>query len=111
MISPKQESVLIVEDDAGVAILQRKRLERAGFRAVIAATAEQGLSQAREMPFDLIVLDFRLPEGITGLEFHRQLQSLGCELPVIMVTGAGNEATIIEALRAGVRDFVTKSAD
>lgn len=58
---------------------------------------------------DLVLLDYTLPKGMTGLDFYMNLKAKGQDLPVIMVTAFSDEATIIKALRAGVRDFVTKS--
>lgn len=59
----------------------------------------------------MILLDYRLPGGADGLDFYERLEAAGYDPPVILVTGFGNEATAIQALRVGVRDFVTKSAE
>lgn len=107
----KAPVILLVEDDAGIAILERRALERHGFGVVTVDSSSAALVQLRRQQFDLIVMDYRLPEGITGLELLAQLRSLGHNLPVVMVTGFSNEATVIEALRLGVRDFVPKSAE
>lgn len=58
----------------------------------------------------MVLLDQSLPD-ITGLEFYERLKAGGYDLPVIMVTGLSDEATVVEALRAGVSDFVTKSPE
>jgi PAS domain S-box-containing protein len=110
-VETKGATILVVEDDPGVARLQRRHLERAGYRVLTAATAEEGLQRVRSCGIDLIVLDYKLPSDHTGLEFHEQLKEAGYQLPVIMVTGFSDEATVIKALRAGVRDFVTKSVE
>jgi PAS domain S-box-containing protein len=107
----KQPTILIVEDDPGVATLERRRLERAGYAAVLAADADAALQALRRQPVDLILLDYRLPGDVDGLEFYAQTRAAGYNLPVILVTGFSNEATVIKALRAGVRDFVTKSVE
>jgi PAS domain S-box-containing protein len=60
---------------------------------------------------DLIVLDFYLPEETTGIAFFCELKSKGYDLPVILVTGRSAESLVIEALRAGVRDFVVKTPE
>ncbi|MDB5306801.1 MAG: Sensory box histidine kinase/response regulator [Gemmataceae bacterium] len=104
-------TILVVEDDPGVVLLERRRLERAGYAAVTAGTADEALRQLRAHPVDLILLDYRLPGEIDGLEFYAQVRKAGFDLPVILVTGFGSEATVIRALRAGVRDFVTKSVE
>ncbi len=111
MVDVGMGKVLIVEDDGGVATLQRKRLERAGFEAVSVATAEEALRVIRQGGVELIVLDYRLPGDMTGLDFYSQLKNAGYDLPVIMVTGFSEEATVVKALRAGVRDFVSKSVE
>ena len=58
-----------------------------------------------------MLLDYRLSGEVDGLEFYSRIKAKGLNPPVILVTGFGNEATVIQALRAGVRDFVTKSAE
>ena len=109
-MSARPEIVLIVEDDPGVAQLHRRRLERAGFEVKNAATATDAFAVLSQGRVDLIVLDYHLP-GINGLEFYHQLKANGQDTPVIIVTAFGRETTVIEALRAGVRDFVTKSVE
>jgi PAS domain S-box-containing protein len=110
MKSAKPQTVLILEDDPGVAILQRRRLERAGFRVASAETPEGAFELLRQQEIDLIVLDYNLP-GINGLEFYEELKASGRDIPVVIVTGFSRESRIIQAFRAGVRDFVTKSVE
>jgi signal transduction histidine kinase len=105
------EKVLILEDDAGVARLQQRRLERAGFVVVCAATPDETLQLIRQGEIDLLVLDNRLSGAEDGLAFYKRLKVAGHDLPVILVTGYSDDATIIQALRAGVRDYVFKSVE
>ena len=58
---------------------------------------------------DLIVLDQQLTAGTSGLEFFRQVKAAGHNVPAILVTGMQEEGLLVEALRAGVRDFVPKT--
>jgi PAS domain S-box-containing protein len=101
--------VLLVEDDPGVAQLERHCLERAGFGVVTAATAEEGLAQVAEGTIDLIILDQCLNSGMSGLEFFRYVKRAGHNVPAILVTALHEENLLVEALRAGVRDFVPKT--
>ncbi|HLA74517.1 MAG TPA: ATP-binding protein [Gammaproteobacteria bacterium] len=103
--------ILVVEDDVGIAALERRRLERAGNTVVTAGTSEEAMVEIKQGGIELIVLDFMLPGGITGLDFHVQMKAAGYDIPVIMVTGLSDEATVIKALRAGVSDFITKSVE
>ncbi|MDC4203907.1 MAG: EAL domain-containing protein [Candidatus Manganitrophus sp.] len=109
MTDKLQETILIVEDDETTAVLERRCLERAGYNILTAATAEEGEEKVVQEEIDLVLLDYTLPKGMTGLDFYMNLKAKGQDLPVIMVTAFSDEATIIKALRAGVRDFVTKS--
>jgi PAS domain S-box-containing protein len=103
------QTILLVEDDPGVARLERMRLERAGYEVVMAASAEEGLNRVAEGGIDLIVLDQLLSPGTSGLEFFRQVKAAGHNVPAILVTGMQEEGLLVEALRAGVRDFVPKT--
>ena len=59
--------ILLVEDDPGVARLERLRLERAGYDVATAASAEEGLNRVAGGGIDLIVLDQNLSHGTSGL--------------------------------------------
>jgi PAS domain S-box-containing protein len=110
MTRDSPETILILEDEPLVARLEQHRLERAGFHVESVATAEDAFELLRRNEIGLIVLDYQIPR-LNGLEFYTQLKATGLNIPVIMVTGYSQDSTIIEALRAGVRDFITKSLE
>jgi signal transduction histidine kinase len=105
------ETVLILEDDPGVARLQRLRLERAGYAVTAVTTPATALDRLRAGGVDLLVLDNRLEDGEDGLSFYTRLTADGLDVPVVLVTGYQDDATIVRALRAGVRDYVFKSVE
>ena len=109
MGSQSRATILLVEDDPGIARLERLRLERAGYAVATAATAEEGLRKVAEGGIELIVLDQQLTPGTSGLEFFRQVKAAGYNVPAILVTGMQEENLLVEAMRAGVRDFVPKT--
>ncbi len=109
MSSQSQIKVLLVEDDPGVARLEQLQLERAGYSVVTAATAQEGLERIAAGGIELIVLDQQLTSGMSGLDFFRQIKEAGHDVPAILVTGLQDENLLVEALRAGVRDFVPKT--
>src|SRR5579872_1280262 len=104
----KVETVLIVEDDPAVANLERRHLEAAGYTVRTAATADEALEEVRRGGVDLILLDEDLAGGIDGLALHARLVAEGRTLPVILATAFGDQATIVQALRQGIRDVVSK---
>jgi two-component system cell cycle sensor histidine kinase/response regulator CckA len=101
--------VLIIEDDPGTATLQRRCLERIGYRVFTAANRRQAWQVLKETPVELILLDYKLQDRETGLDLLAELNDAGFEIPCIVVTGFGNEQLAIDAFRAGARDFVSKS--
>jgi PAS domain S-box-containing protein len=107
----KPATVLIVEDDEGLARLQSRRLERAGYVVACAADAAGGLARARQGDVDLVVLDQNLPGGTSGLELYRQMKEAGYGVPAILVTALNDETIVLRALRAGVNDFLPKTPD
>jgi PAS domain S-box-containing protein len=110
-MSEEQEIVLVVDDDPGVNALERRRLERAGLEVRCAENASAAMDQLQRGGVKLVVLDYCLSGEINGLEFYAAMKQAGFDLPVIMVTGYSQESTVVEALRAGVRDFVSKSTN
>ena len=109
MNEDREGTVLILEDDEGVARLERLRLERAGYATVLAATPAEALRAIEAGGIDLMVLDYRLAGNVSGIDFHEQVLGAGFAIPSILVTGFGDEAMLTQALRAGLRDFIPKS--
>ena len=79
------------------------------YRIVEADSAEKGLSLCQKLNYDLILLDFSLPQ-MNGLEFLEQLKQQQGEIPgaVIMLTGQGNEEVAVQAMKRGVQDYLVK---
>jgi DNA-binding NtrC family response regulator len=99
--------VLIIEDESVLAKNIRLYLERAGYDARAAESAEDGLRQLEDFRPDVVVLDYRLP-GRNGLEFLADLNRNGPGIPVIMLTGQGSVEMAVEAMKLGAADFLTK---
>ena len=110
MVDQSRPLILVVEDDTGVATLQRRRLERSGFHVEVASDVAAAMAALQHDGIDLVVMDYRLGTT-TGLDLHRQMKAAGHDVPVIMVTGSTDDAMVIEAMRAGIRDFVVKTTD
>jgi DNA-binding NtrC family response regulator len=104
-------TLLLVDDDEGVAELQRRRLSRAGYNVCVSRTEEQARCFIQSTQIDLLVVDYSLGGVRTGIEFYETLKADGCDLPVIVVTGYTPEIVARQALRAGIQDYVAKSDD
>lgn len=102
--------ILIIEDDESIRRLIRMHLRMNGFSEVIGAPdGETGLSAARKLQPDLILLDIMLP-GIDGLTVCRNLKGDPelSAIPVILLTAKGEESDIVLGLELGADDYVTK---
>lgn len=104
---------LVVEDDAGIRYLIRFVLEQQGWQVAEAADGAQGLQAISQGPVaQAVILDIMLP-GIDGLALLDRLRrSPGWEsVPVMMLTGKGDETSVRRALAAGATDYLGKPFD
>lgn len=101
--------VLYMEDDPGLGRLVQKRLRRDEWTVDLAQDGEQGLAKLAESAYDVLLLDHNMPV-MSGLQVIERLASAGQLPPAIMLTGAGDEQTAVEAMKLGVGDYVVKDA-
>jgi DNA-binding response OmpR family regulator len=99
--------VLIIEDEAVIADLQRMYLTREGFTVHIESTGQGGLDAARSLRPVAIVLDIRLPD-IDGMSVCRTLRGEGDQTPIVFVTARDDEVDRIVGLEFGGDDYITK---
>jgi signal transduction histidine kinase/CheY-like chemotaxis protein len=103
----KRYRILYMEDDRALARLVRRQLERLGYAVEVACDGEEGLAMYAAGQYDAVAVDQTMP-GRNGLEVIRLLASQGPLPPSIMVTGTGNEAIAVEAMKLGVSDYLVK---
>lgn len=108
-----RETILIVDDEEPVRRTFKEWLTGAGLDCVIlsAPDAETALQLANEQPIDLAVLDWALGAGDDGLQLLQDLSAFHPDVVAIMVTGYANQATPLDAMRMGVRDYLDKNHD
>ena len=102
-------TVLIIEDDTRIANWVKVYFERAGFSAEVAHDGESGLSLARNLTPDLVILDLMLPR-LNGVELCRILRRES-EVPIIMLTAREAPAERIIGLDSGADDYIVKPFD
>ena len=100
--------IAIVEDDESLCRSFNRLLRAAGFQAVTYLSAEAYLADVKHPRFDCLLLDIELP-GISGLELHRRLISLGCITPVIYLTAHEDSDTEMLALTTGCAGYFRKT--
>ncbi len=113
MSAENNETILIVDDEEPVRRTFGEWLTEAKLDCTIltAADAEAALRIANQQPIDLTILDWALGAGEDGLQLLQDLVAFRPEVVAIMVTGFANQATPLEAMRMGVRDYLDKNHD
>jgi two-component system, NtrC family, nitrogen regulation response regulator GlnG len=103
-------SILIIDDEEPIAWALRRAFEREKYRVAVAATAEDGLAQARRLALDVVFLDVRLP-GMDGLTALAELKKVAPNAAVIVITAHGNLNTAVKAVEGGAFDYLAKPFD
>ena len=100
------QRVLVVEDDPKTSDILRVYLEKSGYQVTAAFDGPSGVSQARELTPDLVVLDLMLP-GLSGTEVCRLLRQES-DVPIIMLTALSTLTDKLEGLDLGADDYLGK---
>ena len=104
---PLMNSILIVEDEETILMPLEDNLKLEGYKVACARDGQEGLSMARERPFDLIVLDIMLPK-MDGFEVCKRLRQDRVMTPILMLTAKSQEIDKVLGLELGADDYMTK---
>jgi DNA-binding response OmpR family regulator len=99
--------ILIVEDDADLAVAMSDYLELQGAECDFAYHGESGLMLVQKYRFDVIILDLMLPR-INGVDVCEQLRLQGVSTPVLMLTACDDNSEQLRGFQAGIDDYVIK---
>ena len=103
-------SLLIVDDDSAFLTRLARAMERRGFEVRTAESVAAGIAAAKAAPPAFAVLDLRLADG-SGLDIVGPLRASRPDARIVMLTGYGNIATAVAAVKAGALDYLAKPAD
>jgi two-component system, response regulator RegA len=103
-------TLLLVDDDAPLRRSLQRAMERRGFTVYAGESLQAGLNLAHSVKPEYAVIDLRLEDG-SGLELVRRLRELHPKARVVVLTGYGNIATAVAAVKAGAVDYLAKPAD
>ena len=98
--------ILIIEDDADIAAIERDYLVLSGYEVTICPDGASGLTAALEQPFDLLLLDLMLPE-VDGFTICRRVREVK-DIPILMATVLGKGVDKIRGLGYGADDYIEK---
>lgn len=103
-------SLLIIDDDKAFRLRLARAMEKRGFEVETAESVEEGMRLVRENKPAFAVVDLRLEDG-NGLDVVGVLQEIRPDARAVMLTGYGNIATAVAAVKAGAVDYLAKPAD
>ena len=104
------DRILLIEDDAWMAQAMLALVESWGIQMERAASAEEGWAMLEVSAFDLVLTDIRMP-GASGFDVLRQVRERWPGLPVILITGHGDVAGAVSAIKQGAFDYVLKPVE
>ena len=104
------QKLLILDDDAPLRKRLARAMEQRGFVVRAAGSISEGIVEATEFMPDFAVLDLKLEDG-SGLDVVKVLQSHNPECRIVILTGFGNIATAVAAVKAGALDYLPKPAN
>jgi len=107
MIAEGAPTVFVVDDDAGVRASIQGLLKSARLRCSSFGTAEEFLRNKPPDGPSCLILDVSLP-GVNGLDFQRQLNDAGIQIPIVFITGHGDIPMTVKAMKSGAVEFLTK---
>jgi two-component system, response regulator RegA len=107
---PEDASLVIVDDDVPFQQRLSRAMEQRGFDVRSANSVSEGLALIRERPPAFAVVDMRLEDG-NGLDMIAELSRLRPNARAIVLTGYGNIATAVSAVKLGAVDYLAKPAD
>lgn len=107
---PSDPIVALIDDDAAVLDSLRMVLANRGMIAECFHSAEDFLTELPALSPSCVVSDVRMP-GLSGLDLQRELMERGTAIPLILITGHGDIAMAVSAIKAGAFDFIEKPFD
>ncbi len=100
-------NILCIEDEPAVGVVLEQTLTEFGHQTTLVSSVTEGLKAIAAQSFDLIISDYRMPEG-TGIDLLEMLREQGYEIPVIITTGYASVENAVLSMRHGAADYLTK---
>jgi DNA-binding NtrC family response regulator len=102
------QTVLVVDDESGIREFMADALAEAGHETVQAGDASEAISRLEDQPFDLLILDLRMPGPLGGMDVLRRARAEWPDMQIIVLTAHGSVETAVEAMKLGAFDFLVK---
>jgi two-component system, chemotaxis family, chemotaxis protein CheY len=101
-------SVLVVDDSGTMRKIIARALNSVGFTSVVEAVdGTDGFNAFQKQHFDLVMTDWNMPNK-SGIELTKEIRATGSTVPIFMVTTEGEKTRVVEAIKAGITDYLVK---
>jgi FixJ family two-component response regulator len=105
--APSDSTVVVIDDDDDVRAAIKGLLDSVGLKVILFASAGEFLESTVPDTTCCMVLDVRMP-GLSGLKLQEELARADVHIPIVFITGHGDIAMAVRAMKAGAVDFLTK---
>jgi DNA-binding NtrC family response regulator len=103
----ESRTLLVVDDDLAMREMLVSLFGERGFAVQQAASADEALERLRDVEYDVVLSDIKMP-GRSGIEMVGEIREMRPETPVVLMTAFGSIDSVIESMRAGAFDYITK---
>jgi DNA-binding NtrC family response regulator len=100
--------ILVVDDEVDFLETLVNRLKKRGLETIGVTSGEEALAVLKKEPFDVVILDIKMPGGIDGIEALREIKKIQPPVEVILLTGHASVETSIEGMKLGAFDYLLK---
>lgn len=101
--------ILVVDDEEPIRITMSDLLRRRGYEVTVAEHGEAALALIHQRPFDLLLLDLKMP-GLSGIDVARRARERQPEVAIMILTGHGSLDSALDSMHLGVFDYMLKTA-
>ena len=105
-----KKSILIIDDNLTICLMLKSWLLKNNYKVETASSAEEGKQMVKELPFNMILSDIRMPD-IDGISFLNWVKKYDSDILVIMMTGYAEIESVVEAMKSGANDYISKPID
>ncbi len=102
-----QKRILIADDEKNIRLTVSRSLESLNYFIDTALNGEEALQKIKENPYDLLLLDLRMP-GMSGMEVIEKLNEMNIKIKIVVISAHGTIETAVQAMKSGAADYIEK---
>lgn len=105
-----KKNILIVDDNLTICLMLKSWLVKNNYNVETTSSAQEAKQMVKDIPFDLILSDIRMPD-VDGISFLNWIKKYDSDIQVIMMTGYAEIESVVESMKSGATDYISKPID